>query len=248
MDERSIRSVDSLQIAGQAMRASQERLRTISENVAHMSTPGAKRLVPGPSSFTAALSRSTMTVGVPLPTTGPVRIDTAAGALRPTGRAMDIAIEGSGFFELVAPSGALYTRRGDFKLDAQQRLVSQEGYPVLGQRGEITLSGTQPVEISRTGEVRQGGKLIDTLRVVGFEKDTALMPAGVALFAASEDARLAALEHPQVRSGFLEASNVGMAAEMVQLMESMRQFEAMSKIVQMVDESTEKAIRKLGEM
>ena len=75
--------------------------------------------------------------------------DFSAGALRKTGRPFDLALSGNGFFCVRTPDGVMYTRRGDFTVDADELLVTQEGFPVLGKGGEIRIDLAKP-----SGDIR----------------------------------------------------------------------------------------------
>ena len=97
----------------------------ISNHLANANTTGFKKDI---LSFDRALN--------PILTT-----DYSQGDLIETGNPLDLAIEGDGFFKVSTPSGNRYTRDGNFTVDAIGRMVTQEGFPVMGKNGPVTLSG-----------------------------------------------------------------------------------------------------------
>ena len=83
--------------------------------------------------------------------------DFSSGEMKKTGSPFDLAITGRGFFCVQAPDGVRYTRRGDFTVDKDEVLVTQEGYPVLGQGGEIQIKMAKPSEDKREFSVSEDG-------------------------------------------------------------------------------------------
>lgn len=175
-------------------------------------------------------------------------IDHKKGALRVTDAALDVAIEGDGFFELRMPSGPAYTRRGDFRVDASGQLVTQGGHVVMGTGGPLIMRSGSPV-IGKDGRVLDDGQEIGQLKIVSFADPRSLLVAEEGgVFTAPEAALASSPDRsPKVLQGHLEASNVNTAAEMVRLIETVRHFESVQKVVQGFDEMRERALRKLGE-
>jgi flagellar basal-body rod protein FlgF len=224
-------SVDPLRSAGAALAADLARLSSISQNLVNAATPGYKRDI----AFARTLALHTTAV------------DHKLGALRTTGGTYDVAIDGQGYFEVRTEQGPAYTRRGDFRVDAQGQLITQQGHVVQGLNGALVLAGEGLVSIGRDGVVMQGERRIGQLKVVAFENTTGLQRLPGGLFASPASPQPAAPGDFRLRHGQLEASNVDTASEMVRLVETMRHFEAMQKVVQGADEMTERALRKLGE-
>jgi flagellar basal-body rod protein FlgG len=159
-------------------------------------------------------------------------------------------LEGPGFFELAGAEGPLYTRQGDFHLDARGRLVNAGGMAVMGTGGEIFLLGGEH-KIERDGRIFEDGKQVAQLRIVDLHQPDALLKAGNGLYAApagGPPAQIAADAQTQVRQGHLENSNVQSVSEMVRLIETLRHFESQQKVIQGYDEMLERAIRSLGEV
>jgi flagellar basal body rod protein FlgG len=172
------------------------------------------------------------------------------GELRRTGVATDVAIEGPGFFEVQLPNGSpAYTRNGEFRITAQGQLITKSGQPVMGETGPIqidTASG-EPVTITASGEVSQGGVVRGKLKVVEFDQPHLLTPAGAGLFTAQNpqlQARPAAVS--TVCQGFLEASNISPTLEMANMILALRQFETAQRVIQMQDERMGRTIAELS--
>lgn len=247
-----------LAIALRSMQQDAARLEQIGTNVANVSTPGYKRQTlvaraegAAAPSFAQAMSGLTTSqaeasaAATPLQAFDLVR-DMSAGTLRPTGRDLDVALQGPGWFEVQGNSGPAYTRQGDFQLDARGRLVTARGESVQGQGGDILLS-SGAFSIDAAGRVVQDGRSVDRLRVVSFTKGDAMRPVGGGLFVSDENGQLLGESDVQVRQGFLENANVQHAREMVDLMQTMRHFESVQRAVQGYDDMVGSAIRKLGE-
>lgn len=174
-----------------------------------------------------------------------VVIDFTQGPLEKTGRPLDLAIEGDGFFVVQTASGERYTRAGNFRLDRDGRLITPDGNPVLGDRGAIVLQPGEVV-IKENGEIWQGQVLVDRLRVVTFDDLRALHKEGHSLFRVSDpNLRPREAEQMSVKQGYLEGSNTNPLEEMVEMMVTLRNFEAEQKAIQSQDDTLSKAVNDL---
>ena len=171
------------------------------------------------------------------------------GAMKFTGVQTDLAIEGKAFFSVQLLNGSTaYTRDGEFQLNSEGRLVSKEGYPVLGQAGPIGVNphNAAPLTISTSGEISQGTALVGKLALTEFEKPEALTQINGGYFMAqSQDVRQQT-STSTVRQGYVEASNSSTVMEMANLMTAMRGFEANQHVIQIQDDRLGKAISDLG--
>lgn len=219
-------------------------METISQNLANVTTPGYKKQIVAGSAFATRVDAGLTLSAVPS-NSPKMFIDAAPGALRYSGQATDVAIEGTEFFEIAGHDGPAYTRRGTFHTDVQGRLVTTAGEPVMGTTGEIVVRGA--FNIASNGEVRQGEQVVGRLKTVRFTNPEALIPLGNGLYGIGGAGLAEQAGAPVLRTGFQENSNVSSPQEMVRLSETMRHFEALQKIMQGYDESLEKTIRKLGE-
>ena len=165
-----------------------------------------------------------------------------AGRIRITGNPLDLAVDGSGFFEVQTPQGPRYTRSGMFSLDSKRRLVSNLGYPVMGLKGEIKIPpGT--IHIDNEGAIQVDGKPVGTLKVVEFVPEKMPQKHMEGLFAGGQPQTAA---HPRVQSGHIEESNVNALGEMVKMIQGMRSYESAQKLMQTLDRMAETAIHDVG--
>lgn len=233
-----------------SMRADAEAVRVIGHNIANAQVAGYRRQIPVnslSSTFATAADEATVNMQakeMSAPTTH-VTTDLRAGALKSTGRPLDVALEGSGYLVLQGANGPLLTRRGDLQVSAQGMLTAASGDPVLGEQGPIDIGTGTPV-IDADGSVRVGGQLLDRLQVVQVTNEAALQYLGNGLFAQAQTAGVVVQEQSLLRQGFLEASNISPVGEMVQMMAAMRRFESGQRLVRGYDQMMEKAISELG--
>jgi flagellar basal-body rod protein FlgF len=171
-----------------------------------------------------------------------LRVVDQQGPLRATGNPLDVALVGTGYLAVQTAAGERYTRDGNLQIDAAGRLATKGGEPILGEGGPIRL-GPGEVKIAADGTVTQDGGVRGRIRIVALDPASmrtegantlAGTPAGAA------DARL--------RQNHLEASNVNVVGEMVELIRVMRSFEASQKAVQAHDEALQSAVTKVGQV
>ena len=175
--------------------------------------------------------------------------DQSQGALKNTGGAMDIAIEGKGFLEVATAGGVRYTRNGALKMDGQGRLVTNEGLPVLREgngdpnQRTINLSGKN-ITISYSGEIFDGDQNVGKLSVVEFADKSALKKQGSSLFSLKENYNQAPIpaQEYKLHQGFIELSNVNVVSEMTEMIQSARAFEATQNAIKAFDQMDEKLV------
>jgi flagellar basal-body rod protein FlgF len=235
---------DAIAALSDAMRNDAETLRVIGQNVANMETTAYRReiAVLRPS-FDQVTDDARVSVERALAVE--TVVDQRPGTLKSTSESLHLALEGPGFFVVETPDGEALTRRGDFRLDSESRLVTQVGLPVLGDNGVIHLDGATP-QIAPDGAVRVNGNVVAQLRIAQVSPESQLTPIGGDLYLAAQlpDADSAA----RVRQGFLETSNVESTGEMIRLMETMRHFESVQRFVRGYDDMMGKAISELGKV
>lgn len=228
-------------------------LEMISHNLANANTAGFKRDI-AVARFAdlmveqlAANSRSTSSFEdqpfVPNVTTW---VDHQAGALRHTGNALDLAIEGDGYFELADAAGVAYTRQGSFSLDASGRLVSDQGLVLNGVNGAIRLTSATP-RIDQQGRVWEGEQLAGQLKVVQFPDQSKLQKIGKAMIRAQSTHAAQTMDDVSIRQGHLEASNVVVVEEMIKMMSMLRHFETTQRVIKGYDEILGTAIDTIAE-
>lgn len=147
--------------------------------------------------------------------------DLTGQPVRDTGEPLDFAVTGEGFFAIQTPEGVRYTRNGSFTANANGQLVDQLGNQVLGRNGG-------PVQVAADGTVDP--------RAVGVSLVPDARKAGDGYFTGNATGQ--APDPP--RSGALEASSVDAARTMVDMLASLRAFEAGQKAITTIDTSLEK--------
>lgn len=180
--------------------------------------------------------------------------DHSQGLLKETGNTLDVALEGKGFLEVLAPDGVRFTRNGALKIDGQGRLVTKEGFPVLrsgfGQPPEqrVLVPNGRNVTISNNGEIYSGTDSIGFMSIVNAGNMDALQKVGSSLYKVKPnlDPQLAVAEDVKVRQGFLEGSNVNVVDEMTKMIATTRTFESTQKAIQAFDNMNNKLINVVG--
>jgi flagellar basal-body rod protein FlgF len=145
---------------------------------------------------------------------------------------LDMAINGDGFFAVQTAGGVRYTRNGEFQSDEQGRLVTAMGDPVLGR-------DNQPVRIGNDGKVDP--RNLNVVLLTNPEK------AGSNLITGTPGAA-AGLLAGSVRAGALEGSGADANQAMVDMIESMRAYEAGQKVIHTIDETLGKAASSVGSL
>jgi len=146
--------------------------------------------------------------------------DFSQGPMRITGRPLDVAINGEGFFVVKTPLGDRYTRAGNFRLDTKGSLVTQDGYKVQGKGGKITFGETDvDVTINKSGIISAKVNGISeekgTLKIVKFDDTKSLKKIGNSLYSTAAIAKPAdPLADFSVAQATIEDSNVSSVKEM----------------------------------
>lgn len=243
--------IDALYISATGLRAQQEHIDVISNNVANMQTPGFKR---GRVNFAEIAALSTGNVDATNHGGGIQVMSTStlfgAGELRPTQNPLDMAIEGEGFFELEAADGSrVYTRAGQFRVDQDGYLVSVNGMR-LAQGLQIAPDALD-VRVDRAGEVtaRLGQDpervVIGQLELAAFGASDALDSIGQNAFTANEASGEPSIGRPgdpgfgQLQQGYLEMANVDLVDEMTNLVMAQRAYQLNARVLQAADQLLE---------
>ncbi len=173
---------------------------------------------------------------------------TEEGSYIETQNKLDFAIKGNGMFVINTPYGIRYTRDGSFNLDNDNKLVTKNGYAVLGTRGEITLDGTE-IHVDEAGTIFLDGQEIDNFRIAIFDEQSKLRKQGENLFYLLDGGLLPENEEGseiQIRQGYLETSNVNVVREMVDMITAYRAYEASQKAIQAQDQTLNRAVNDVG--
>ena len=251
--------MQSLAVVRTGLEAEQAKMDVISNNLANVNTTGFKRMRPvfsdllyqDPTQAGGFTSQATnypsglqQGTGANVVATEPM---VTQGSLEQTGNALDIAINGQGYFQILLPSGQIaYTRDGSFQISAQGQVVDAKGYqlqppitiPRNAQSITIGNDGTVSVQIQRQAQPSQVG----LIQLANFINPAGLQSMGDNLALQTQASGAPITGQPSqnglgtVAQGYLEGSNVKMVDEMVNLVVAQRAYEASSKIIQASDE------------
>jgi len=236
--------IDPTALITQTLQNDMQRLAVIANNSANALTPGFKReLMAASSAGTFGVADSSFGYRSPVPT---IHMDHTVGTPSKTGGLLDIALLGDGYFEIKTDRGIAYTRLGRFRLDEAGFLVTQEGFRVQGQSGDVSIASPNPV-VDRDGQVMENGVATGKLQIVAFNRPELLKSIGSGLMVADGQMQQVEPKRPQVMQGFLENSNVDSAREMISLVETYRHFESSVRVLQAYDDLRDKTFRNLGQ-
>jgi len=168
------------------------------------------------------------------------------GSFVSTKNALDLAVQGDGFFQILQPDGTTaYTRDGSFKLSATGQVVTANGavlQPAITVPNNVNSisvgqDGTVSVEIGGGG----GTQVIGQLQLARFVNPAGLQSLGANLLRETQSSGAPQVNQPgvagtgQLQQGSLEASNVNVVEEMVNMIETQRAYEINSKAISAVD-------------
>ncbi len=258
-----------LWIAKTGLDAQQTRMAVISNNLANVNTTGFKK---GRAVFEDLIYQNVRQAGAQssqdtqLPSglmlgTGVRTVATeksfTQGNLVQTDNALDVAIEGRGFLQILMPDGTVgYTRDGSLKIDSEGRFVTASGYEM--QPGIVLPQNTQSVTISRDGIVTAAvpGSVapvqVGTLQLADFITPAGLQPAGENLFLETAASGPPQVGNPGLNGlgtlmqGSLEGSNVNTVEELVNMIETQRAYEINSKAISTADQMLQYVNNQLG--
>jgi flagellar basal-body rod protein FlgF len=171
--------------------------------------------------------------------------DLSIGPMSNTGAALDVAIDGPGYFVIDTPQGPRYTRDGHFKLDAQGQLTTAAGDPVLAGGGPVVFPiDAKDIQIASNGEVSTEQGELGRLDIVTFDNEQLLERVKGNAYDAGDATAIAAVD-AEVTQGMLEASNVRGIGEMTRMIETQRSYQAAQRLSEQEHERQRRAIRSL---
>lgn len=169
------------------------------------------------------------------------------GSLLQTYSTLDCAIEGNGFFQITRPGGEIaYTRAGNFRVDAEGRLVTVDGYEVEPaitiptDSVHVTISPNGTISVTTPGSTATQD--VGQLTLAQFVNPAGLLAIGRTMFTPTDASGEAIVGQPgseglgTIASGFLEASNVEVVNEMIDLIASQRAYEVNQRVITASDE------------
>jgi flagellar basal-body rod protein FlgG len=247
--------IKSLQNSVSGINTQQTRIDSIANNIAGVNSDAFKKERP---SFSDLIYKKMSDAGRPV-SAPPENILNGAGAreavllrdfeqglVRETGRETDLAINGKGFFKVLRPDGSeAYTRCGNFKLNAERELVTEDGYRLYPETA--LPEGYQELLVGRNGKVtvrEADGRSADLMDITiyNFVNPSGLEPLGRNLYAATSEAGTEEEGVPG-QGGFgeivqrsLESSNVDITVEMTEMLESQRAYQLNARALKVSDE------------
>jgi flagellar basal-body rod protein FlgG len=250
--------IRGLYAAAAAMAAQMTRWEVLANNLANSNTTGFKRDVVAFRSFAEmAINRiATRRIGeeegderVPIGTLGvgsivdEVRTVLEEGYLVKTDNPLDLAIDGPGFFVIETPRGLRWTKNGSFALNDRGELITKEGFYVLGDTGRISIAGTGAVTVTPEGDIFVGANRVGRLRVEAPAQGAWPLKEGESAFIPT-----ATLQpfRGQILQGYIEGSNVNPVRELVSMIEALRSYEAAQRLIQVQDQTLDRAINDVG--
>jgi flagellar basal-body rod protein FlgG len=250
----------ALRIAATGMAAQSLNVEVISNNIANMNTVGYKRSIAEfedllyenvqregtQSSETGNIVPTGIQVGVGVKT-GQVERVTTQGAMSQTNNPLDMGINGRGFFQVLLPSGTIaYTRAGNFSVNAQGQVVTQDGYllqpamTIPQNATGVTISSAGQVQVTQDGNATP--TTVGTLQTAIFFNEAGLEAQGGNLYLETAASGPPALSTPgqpgygTIMQGYVEASNVDPVSEITNLITAQRAYEMNSKVITTADQ------------
>ena len=178
--------------------------------------------------------------------------DFRQGELDFSGRPLDVAIEGEGFFAVEVNGNEQYTRDGRFQLDANGQLVAGDGAPVLDAMTRspiLTDPAGGEIAVVEGGAVMQGGAEIGRIGVFDIANLSGLEKTGTGRYIRTGGDGFdepEALLNPTVRQGYVESSNVSAVLELTEMMNIMRSYQSVSKFLKDAEDLNRRSIERLG--
>lgn len=263
-------SHQALYIGAAGAYSNQRKIETISNNLANSSTQGYKRDIPvfmavpeprspiTPTSPKLYFELHVEQVSQRMVMFDETHTDFSQGTLVETGNTLDLAISGEGFFAVQTPDGIRFTRAGNFFLSPQGYIITREGYPLIGAKGEpLKVSEPTPETIVVTSDgglfviVKQGDVkksiFVDRIAVYKIPQDITLTrKVGQNLFEVVDESFVTESGDYQILQGYLELSNVNPITEMMSLIEAQRAYELSTRVIVAADSMTLVSVRELG--
>ena len=267
--------------------AQQRKVETIANNVANANTIGFKKDQVVFKEHLTALSQSAPTdIDIPRKEFSPadfyhtqgaenamVKIDGSftiheQGEMIPTNNALDIALKGEGFLEVLTPNGVRFTRKGNFSLNKDGEIVTDQGFKLLASlevsnealrepaalgnfpnadARVVRVPTNEKLTFSADGEILTRNGVLGKISVVEFTDKHALKKEGNSLYISPDENNILRTNvKTTVNQGFLEGSNVNAIEEMSELIKAHRHFESIQKAINAYDQISGKAANDIG--
>jgi len=246
--------------AASGLFSQQKAMNVISNNIANSTTAGFKSQATLESSFGDHLvsrlssmdggSSNNIGAGSFMTVNSSEYTDFTQGNLESTGRNVDMAISGQGFFLAESEAnGPVLTRNGQFEIDADGEL-SLPGVGKVLNDGEDTISlESSDFTVSPTGVISVDGEEVDTLYVVAPNEDAILKSVGNGVFQCEDGAYSQAEAGTYtVSQGAIETSNINLAQEMSKIIAGQNQYNSCAQIIKMYDSINDLTVNQIGKI
>ncbi len=172
--------------------------------------------------------------------------DFSAGPIQTTGNPLDVALKNpNDFFAVNTPEGIQYTRAGNFTLNAEGTLVTQDGFEVQGDGGPIQITGAG-VKIQSDGSILANNTVQGGLGVFRFEDTKGLQRAGANRFSVAQGGAAPEQIRADLVVASIEGSNSSVVSNVTDLMTAQRAFQMYTKVADSVDSINQVAINQIG--
>lgn len=234
--------------------AKSHEIELVANNLANANTPGFKRDTGTFNEYLTAVRRNDTVEGLGREIQNTVMLDArpqtdksfveldgvytdfTQGSHQKTGRSLDFALSGAGFFEVLTPAGVQYTRAGNFSVNAEGVLVSSSGHPILGAapagvevppEARVIRLLQGPVHATSDGTLVQNQTNVAQLAITEFSDRQWLEKVGGSYWRNTDEKNVASPSpKSELHQGFLEGSNVNAVREMTRLIEATRSYES----------------------
>lgn len=170
------------------------------------------------------------------------------GTVQTTGNSLDVALSGTGFLSVNSAGGERFTRNGAMQIDGRGQLVTSSGDVINDAGGKpiVIPPNTRNISISPDGMISADENQIGQLKIVRFQDPQRLSPVGNNLYSSTQ----AAIpdQTTTVTQGALEGSNVNSITEMTNMIEVMRKYESVARLLQTEHESQTSMIQRLSKI
>ncbi|WP_027720971.1 flagellar basal-body rod protein FlgF [Maridesulfovibrio zosterae] len=173
-------------------------------------------------------------------------IDMSQGAFQKTGNPLDVAIRGDGFLKVQKDGGEFLTRSGVFSLSPEGVIITEQGYPVMANGGEVSVPPRSNIVIDAEGVITADGQQIAQLDFVQPADARSLKKEGENLYTIDGGEEVPA--EGELVQGYIEKSNVEVVNEMVAMIECQRSFEMYQKMITTTDTLDQKVIQQVGKV
>jgi flagellar basal-body rod protein FlgF len=242
---------NALRIGLSRQMALKTRMNVIANNLANINTAGFKRDTVHMEEFRMPVAQMTELRGQDKALSyvhdRAVLNNMSAGSMKQSGNELDVAINGKGWFTVNTPAGERYTRNGEFKLNNDGTLVTNDGFPVLGSGGPISFGPNETqITIARDGTISSSEGVKGQIRVVNFNDEQNLNKEGFNLF--KTDEQPTPVEQPNLMQGMIEGSNVRPVLELTTMIETTRAYVNQAQLLKKSEELKTEAMNKLAQV